>query len=276
MPPQSPAGAAPESSGAAPFVIIGELIDAVAAANAKVVLPEGDLLDLREVFECSAVPPQSFSAYMMRFRRYRQVDSLWVQALVLAHRLQTWEDVTITSHTMHRLMLTCFLCATKLNIDNSQANKIVAGHGGVPTSELSFMERCLLILLDWTVHVGGEEWSLIMDNLGMLEAHAAAVRGSEGPAPLLPEALARAIDDLRGAPRAEDAAVVFAPAPPSTSRDGGSGGRSLQRALYHTEVPTVQQQMNRSSCPARRGNRLEEAMQFGRLVEGRCETQPAP
>eukprot|EP01062_Namystynia_karyoxenos_P051620 TRINITY_DN4063_c0_g1_i2.p1 TRINITY_DN4063_c0_g1~~TRINITY_DN4063_c0_g1_i2.p1 ORF type:complete len:307 (+),score=101.77 TRINITY_DN4063_c0_g1_i2:97-921(+) len=274
MAPQSPAPASPGSSRAAPSAIIGGLVDAVAAANGGA--QSVNSRDIRSVFECTQAPSLSFSEYMKRFRRFRQVDSLWVQAIVIAHRLQAQADTPINAHTVHRLMLACFLCATKLNIDNSQANKIIAQNGGVETGDLTCMERCLLTLLDWTILVGGEEWSLIMDNLDQLEAHAAAVRGSEGPAPLLPEALARAIDDLRGAPRAEDAAVVFAPAPPSTSRDGGSGGRSLQRALYHTEVPTVQQQMNRSSCPARRGNRLEEAMQFGRLVEGRCETQPAP
>eukprot|EP01062_Namystynia_karyoxenos_P051623 TRINITY_DN4063_c0_g1_i5.p1 TRINITY_DN4063_c0_g1~~TRINITY_DN4063_c0_g1_i5.p1 ORF type:complete len:304 (+),score=83.89 TRINITY_DN4063_c0_g1_i5:97-912(+) len=270
MAPQSPAPASPGSSRAAPSAIIGGLVDAVAAANGGA--QSVNSRDIRSVFECTQAPSLSFSEYMKRFRRFRQVDSLWVQAIVIAHRLQTKADTPINSHTVHRLMLTCFLCAAKLNIDNSEANKIVAGHGGVQTSELSFMETCLLIILDWTVLVSGEEWSLIMDNLDLLEAHAAAVRGSGGPATLLPEALARALDNLRGLPCAEGATVVHVPAPPSTTRTAGTfGGRCHERAQPRTEEPENDQLKSSASSAARRGNRLDAAMHFGRQVE----TQPA-
>eukprot|EP01062_Namystynia_karyoxenos_P074319 TRINITY_DN71204_c0_g1_i1.p1 TRINITY_DN71204_c0_g1~~TRINITY_DN71204_c0_g1_i1.p1 ORF type:complete len:268 (+),score=59.66 TRINITY_DN71204_c0_g1_i1:90-893(+) len=247
--------AAGASADPSPTAVIGSLIDAVTTANVGVPL---DTLGMHSCFESSAVL-QSFSEYMHRFRRFRSVDALWVQALVLAHRLQARMDLPITPENVHRLMLTCFLITAKLHIENSQANKIIGSAGGCPTDELTAMECALLTLMDWSVLVLPEEYSLVMDNLDMLEAHTAAVGGGD-VAPLLPEALAHMLDNRRAAVLARGStklmirsgvSVRHSPAPPKRSSTSTSTSTSSGR-------PQMQ--------PARRGGRLQEAVSFGRLV----------
>eukprot|EP01062_Namystynia_karyoxenos_P077389 TRINITY_DN7786_c1_g1_i1.p1 TRINITY_DN7786_c1_g1~~TRINITY_DN7786_c1_g1_i1.p1 ORF type:complete len:381 (+),score=54.92 TRINITY_DN7786_c1_g1_i1:114-1145(+) len=176
--------------------VIGRLLDAVAEAN-KDVLPLTDDADPRSDFECVDIPNQKFSVFMRRMRRFRHADRLWLQALVLVHRLQFIARMSVTPYTVHRLMLTGFLLAAKLSYDANDVNVFVATRGGVALADLNCMEQSFLKLSQWHVIVWPEEGEVVTSSMAVLEAYAIACHNTGFAAAVFPAHVAQQLSLAR-------------------------------------------------------------------------------
>lgn len=115
------------------------------------------------VFDGMEPAAMSIQDYLVRLCKYSYC-SPWtfpVMRVYIARfqaaRVRKGATPDITSHNVHRLVLTCFVVAAKLRDDVYYANAYYAQVGGVSLRDINALEAHLLTLLDWTTHVEPEE-----------------------------------------------------------------------------------------------------------------------
>eukprot|EP01065_Artemidia_motanka_P019181 TRINITY_DN2273_c3_g1_i2.p1 TRINITY_DN2273_c3_g1~~TRINITY_DN2273_c3_g1_i2.p1 ORF type:complete len:233 (+),score=29.57 TRINITY_DN2273_c3_g1_i2:184-882(+) len=152
----------------------------------------------RSLFECTEPAPTSCHDYLVRLCKYGHCTK-WV-FIVMAIYLNRYRHKTgapLNSYTMHRLMLTSFVVAAKVRDDVYYANKYYATVGGVSVRDLNAMEATFLTVMDWDLHVDGDEFEASIGALSRGAPHrsredagrseAAAARGCTPPASPPPE-----------------------------------------------------------------------------------------
>jgi len=109
----------------------------------------------------------SMKDYMERIRMYFYCsDMCFVLAFVFLNRLITSQaDDILTPLSAHRLVLTSMMIAAKFHDDVLYENSFYAKVGGVRTKEINSLEARFLILLDWRLQVGPEEYRFYRDLL---------------------------------------------------------------------------------------------------------------
>eukprot|EP00294_Goniomonas_avonlea_P004225 CAMPEP_0114553058 /NCGR_PEP_ID=MMETSP0114-20121206/7453_1 /TAXON_ID=31324 /ORGANISM="Goniomonas sp, Strain m" /LENGTH=272 /DNA_ID=CAMNT_0001737971 /DNA_START=65 /DNA_END=883 /DNA_ORIENTATION=+ len=107
------------------------------------------------VFHSEVLPLISFDQYYKHLRCFRGISpSCYVAAAVYLERvLSRSAGMLLTSFNAHRLYLTCLVLATKFVEDLSYRNSAWAALGGVALSELNLLERELLAILSFELHI---------------------------------------------------------------------------------------------------------------------------
>jgi hypothetical protein len=100
--------------------------------------------------------------YIARLTLYSTHDSfidLWATVFIYHDRLAA-AHIPISTSTCHRFLLAAYCIAQKVLDDTTIPNKRAAQIGGIPTKELNRLERKLLGIMDWNVHVCPDELAI--------------------------------------------------------------------------------------------------------------------
>ena len=112
------------------------------------------------MFEAYAVPNISISKYFHRLDKYFwSSDECYVYSLILVDRLiHKHPTLYLTSHNVHRLLVTAIVISAKIRDDCYFNNKFYSSVAGIRLSELNYLELHFLLLLDFELYVSLEEF----------------------------------------------------------------------------------------------------------------------
>lgn len=112
------------------------------------------------IFQSETVPNISIVDYVNRLQKYAKFGSHdFVVALIYVKRMTlSHPQLKFTNLTLHRILLTVLLIATKMLRDVHFSNRYYAKVGGITTRELARLERCALDVLDFKLYVSTEEF----------------------------------------------------------------------------------------------------------------------
>ncbi|GMJ09118.1 cyclin p4;1 [Hibiscus trionum] len=106
------------------------------------------------VFHGIRVPTISIRQYIDRIFKYARCSpSCFLVAYIYLDRFGQQTDVHLTSHNVHRLLLTSVMVAAKFMDDMYFNNAYYARVGGVSTAELNRLEMKFLLSLDFRLQV---------------------------------------------------------------------------------------------------------------------------
>lgn len=117
---------------------------------------------------CGLRPPAvPLAAYLARIFRYANCSpSCYVLAFIYLERLiQNDPQLRITSLSVHRLLSTAVLVATKFIDDSYYNNAYFAKIGGISLGEMNALEVEMLQRIDYRLHVHSEEFDAVCERL---------------------------------------------------------------------------------------------------------------
>lgn len=90
--------------------------------------------------------------------------------LILLERLcqasaKKGHPIYINSLTVHRLVLTVVLVASKILNDLYYTNSFIASIGGISLDNINKLEQFFLIVLDWNLHITTEEFDFFSNSI---------------------------------------------------------------------------------------------------------------
>jgi Cyclin len=126
-------------------------------------------------FQSESVPRIALPDYLARLVLYLDPDgeTLLLAAINLYRCCTAVPTLPVNVLTIHRLLLTHLLVATKVHQDSSYAsglNARFARVGGVVNSEMNLLETRMVRMLDYRVHVAPELYSTVHSTLAKLIA----------------------------------------------------------------------------------------------------------
>eukprot|EP00405_Crypthecodinium_cohnii_P019985 CAMPEP_0206475920 /NCGR_PEP_ID=MMETSP0324_2-20121206/34383_1 /ASSEMBLY_ACC=CAM_ASM_000836 /TAXON_ID=2866 /ORGANISM="Crypthecodinium cohnii, Strain Seligo" /LENGTH=345 /DNA_ID=CAMNT_0053951403 /DNA_START=147 /DNA_END=1184 /DNA_ORIENTATION=- len=132
----------------------------------------------RTKFHSEVVPRFSTLEYLTRIAAYFDCsDQCLLLSLVYIDRLMNMNpEVVVSPWSIHRILLTGVMVATKFWDDNYYSNAHYAQVGGVTTEECCGLEELFLKYLDWKLYVSEEEYSMYLRDV------MAAVSNQDGSA----------------------------------------------------------------------------------------------
>lgn len=119
----------------------------------------------RTPFQVADEPETGIRDYLFRIRRHlRCSKECLILALVYIDRIvEANHDVVISNFTVHRLLLTAILVASKFQDDNGFSNAHYARVGGFALGDLNDLESHFLQYIGWRLHVKPEEYRWYWD-----------------------------------------------------------------------------------------------------------------
>ncbi|KAA8496513.1 Cyclin-P3-1 [Porphyridium purpureum] len=141
-------------------------------------------------FYSSEVPPVSIREYVDRLARYACCSpSCMIVALIFVRRaceryrdrcdeasmprVSGAENELLSSHTVHRLLISAIILAAKMNDDVFYQNSFYAEIGGISVMEMNTLELEMLSLLNFRLLVDADEYTLFESALVGGVVHAA-------------------------------------------------------------------------------------------------------
>jgi hypothetical protein len=113
------------------------------------------------IFQSKTQPEITIAEYVIHLQKYGKLGSpefvvalIYVKRISLAH-----SNFHFTSLNLHRILIAVLLVATKMLRDIHFSNRYYAKVGGVATSELCRLERCVLELIDFRLYVSTAEYN---------------------------------------------------------------------------------------------------------------------
>lgn len=112
------------------------------------------------IFHSQIKPLIMIGDYVTHLRKYGKFSANeFVVALIYVRRITSSHPlIDFASLSVHRLLVSALLVATKMYKDNHLSNRYYAKVGGLVTRELDRLERCILELLDFRLYVSAEEF----------------------------------------------------------------------------------------------------------------------
>jgi len=145
-----------------------DILMAVAIVLEYLVCPaELSTMTVTKTFHSSQVPDVSIHEYLRRIHKYFKCsDCCILLGLVYVDRfLAKHVNFAVTRLTVHRLIFTSIVVATKFYEDSYYSNTFYAKVGGIRVKELNNQEAELLRLLDWNLKVSTEDYEQYCANL---------------------------------------------------------------------------------------------------------------
>eukprot|EP00928_Gymnodinium_smaydae_P002854 TRINITY_DN11043_c0_g1_i2.p1 TRINITY_DN11043_c0_g1~~TRINITY_DN11043_c0_g1_i2.p1 ORF type:complete len:329 (+),score=53.86 TRINITY_DN11043_c0_g1_i2:57-1043(+) len=134
------------------------------------------------VFHSVYLPRVTILSYMSRLHCFFKCsDSCFISALIYIERLcKKHAVIVVNEYSVHRMMLTGLVVASKFHDDRYFKNEYYAKVGGITMTELNTLERTLLKLLNWDLHISPQEYDkyrVLLSRIpaGMVTAPAVAV-----------------------------------------------------------------------------------------------------
>nr|XP_043637721.1 cyclin-P3-1 isoform X1 [Erigeron canadensis] len=110
--------------------------------------------DVLTIFHGSKAPSLTIQQYMERIFKYSRCSpSCFIVAHIYIQRLIQSENIMLTSLTVHRLLITSILLATKFIDEAFYNNAYYAKVGGVTTAEMNRLEMKFLFAINFQLHV---------------------------------------------------------------------------------------------------------------------------
>ena len=108
-----------------------------------------------EIFESIDTAHIKFKDYIRRLYMYLDINaSIYLIAIILFDRLlHMHEDFWPTNRNIHRIFLSLFLISAKKFNDIHYSNRYFASAGGIPLNEMNYLEKEMLIFIDWNVEI---------------------------------------------------------------------------------------------------------------------------
>eukprot|EP01065_Artemidia_motanka_P015933 TRINITY_DN19642_c1_g1_i1.p1 TRINITY_DN19642_c1_g1~~TRINITY_DN19642_c1_g1_i1.p1 ORF type:complete len:332 (+),score=106.28 TRINITY_DN19642_c1_g1_i1:368-1363(+) len=130
-------------------------------------------------FVSFARPTVSITDYVRRIHRYCQASTeCFLVALILVDRLiHKQQDLFMCSMNVHRLFSTAVLLAIKCRDDMYYTNKFYAQVYGQGLKEINFLEREMLVLLDFDLHVTMQDYGQFLSEIGGRYAGSTGLQG---------------------------------------------------------------------------------------------------
>ena len=109
------------------------------------------------------VPEISLSKYIERISTYSSLeDNVLISAIIYIDRYLSISKVDLTSHEVHRLLLTAIVIAIKFHCDEFFDNAYYAAIGGITMEELNDLEKDLIEALDYRLYIEEELYKRYM------------------------------------------------------------------------------------------------------------------
>ncbi|MFS7942551.1 putative cyclin PHO80, Cyclin-like superfamily [Helianthus anomalus] len=107
------------------------------------------------VFDCYERPDMSILSYLERIFKYTKAGpSVYVVAYVYIDRFcRSQPEFRITAWSVHRLLITTIMVASKYVEDMNYRNSYFARVGGITTKEMNKLELDFLFLMNFKMHV---------------------------------------------------------------------------------------------------------------------------
>lgn len=114
-------------------------------------------------FHARHLPTISISAYISRIFRYAPCSTeCFVTSLVYIHRILEAKGLAFLQiATVHRLLISAVLLASKYLDDIYYNNKFYAKIGGIPPQEMNSLELEMLLALNFDLSVSDREYELL-------------------------------------------------------------------------------------------------------------------
>eukprot|EP01064_Diplonema_japonicum_P037411 TRINITY_DN8744_c0_g2_i1.p1 TRINITY_DN8744_c0_g2~~TRINITY_DN8744_c0_g2_i1.p1 ORF type:complete len:201 (+),score=38.27 TRINITY_DN8744_c0_g2_i1:58-660(+) len=121
------------------------------------------------VFEAYQAPVISIKKYFARLDKYFFTsDECYVISVILIDRLiNRHPGLYLTSFNVHRLLATAVVVSAKMRDDCYYSNKYYSSVAGIRLSELNYLELRFLVLLDFDLHVGLDEFCKYIHQISM-------------------------------------------------------------------------------------------------------------
>ena len=109
------------------------------------------------VFSANLIPDISIEEYLIRIQEYANMEtSTLIMSLILIDRLCQKANLTLTYHSIHRIIFSAILISIKYNEDNYYDNKYYADIAGVKLKELQLLEYNFISLLHFNLFIQDE------------------------------------------------------------------------------------------------------------------------
>jgi hypothetical protein len=193
------------------------------------------------VFDSSQVPNISVERYLTRLKAVFQCsDAAFVLALIIVDRLLTKSDQEphrLTMVNVHRLFLAGLIVSVKFNEDLVYGNSHYAKAGGIRLREVNRLERHLLWVLDYQIHVQPEEYMLYQRTLLVTfrSQHSSPTNNQIPNATVQPPISPTPVHHDTGAALGQKAA-----APDSAAAARCSSATEVARAIDAASAPCIQ------------------------------------
>ncbi len=110
--------------------------------------------DTTSVFHGQSAPKIPLQKYLARISEMAKLaQDVQILAVVYLLRLSRTPDITMDNLSVHRLLLTSLLIASKFTQDTVLNNRTFARIGGIPSSELLTLEKEFLRLIGYELYV---------------------------------------------------------------------------------------------------------------------------
>lgn len=119
------------------------------------------------LFHAASVPGITIANYLRRFKQFSLCsDSCYVLAFIYIDRLlQNNASFALSRRSVHRVLLTALLLAIKFHDDVYYTNLYYAQVGGIQLDELNRLEKEMLGLLHFDLHVQPQLYYTYLDQI---------------------------------------------------------------------------------------------------------------
>lgn len=119
-------------------------------------------------FHAQKLPPISIKSYLERFAKFSDCsDDAFIYALIYLDKAgDLFEDFTLDSFNVHRMILTCLVLACKFNNDFYYKNSYYAKIGGLKAEEFNVLEKDFLVdYVQFSLYVSQETYDEYLQDL---------------------------------------------------------------------------------------------------------------
>jgi len=127
-----------------------------------------DEIPTKTAFHAQKLPPISIKSYLERFAKFSDCsDDAFIYALIYLDKAgDLFEDFTLDSFNVHRMILTCLVIACKFNNDFYYKNSYYAKIGGLKAEEFNVLEKEFLVdYVNFSLYVSQETYNEYLQDL---------------------------------------------------------------------------------------------------------------
>ena len=122
--------------------------------------------NIQKFFISKRIPTISIKDYLQRLAQFTKMEeSTLIIILIYLDRFCKINNIELTYNNIHKLILTSMFIAIKFNEDRHYSLEIYAKIGGVPPSELEYMEFYFLIFIKFYLNVSKDLYDKYNSNL---------------------------------------------------------------------------------------------------------------
>ena len=108
-------------------------------------------------FDCDHMPKISIYDYLLRIQKYSNAENnTIILAIIYIDRICNKTGLILNKYNIHRILISAILVAIKYNEDQIYDNVYFSKVAGVPVSELNYLERKFIEIINYDLFVSDE------------------------------------------------------------------------------------------------------------------------